>query len=330
MRRLRPLLLPTVSGVLYFLSWIGFGIWPLAFVCFLPLLWSLKDASPKQAFLRGWWMGFITHLGGYTWIVHLLTVFAYAPWPLAAAGYLAICAAQGLLFGVMSLALRWLWLRTDWRMAALLPVALAAAEFVYPLLFHSYTRVALMPVLPLAQMADLGGPLLLSAFQALVNGALFDSFVAWREVRRPPVWAMTASLIAVLAASTYRFWRLVRVDDAQRVAHKIAVGVAQPNVGQIELHQNPYASVRSLWEQTAELHARGAALVVWPEVGFNTVPVRDGAVDGSFIRGNVPVALIAGVVRVSGRDIWNSAVVVDTEGRLGDHYDKIQLLAFGE
>jgi len=330
MRRLRPLLLPTISGVLYFLSWIGFGIWPLAFVCFLPLLWSLRDASTKQAFLRGWWMGFVTHLGGYTWIVHLLTVFAFAPWPLAALGYLAICAAQGLLFGLMSLALRFLWLRTKWPAVALLPVALVAAEFVTPLLFQSYTGVALMPVLPLVQIADLGGPLILSAFQALVSGALFDSFAAWREGRRPPYRAMSASLIAVAACSAYGYFRLVRVDEMQRAAPRVPIGLAQPNVGEIELHQNPYASVRTLWDETAELHARGARLVIWPEVGFNTRPVRDGATDGSFIRGAAPVALIAGVERVSATDIWNSAVVVDEQGRIGDHYDKIQLLAFGE
>src|SRR5215208_707098 len=121
MQRFRPLLLPALSGILYFLSWIGFGIWPLAFVCFLPLLWALHGATHKQAFLRGWWMGFVTHLGGYTWIMHLLKVFAFAPLPLAVLGYLAICAAQGALFGVMSLALRWLSLRTGWKMAALLP-----------------------------------------------------------------------------------------------------------------------------------------------------------------------------------------------------------------
>ena len=211
---MRRLLLPTLSGVLYFLSWIGFGIWPLAFVCFLPLLAELKTANLKQSFWRGWWMGFVTHLGGYTWIMHTLRVFAFAPWPLAFLGYLAICAGQGLLFGVMSLALRWLWQKTGWSMAALLPAALVATEFAFPLLFQSYTGVALMPVLPLTQIADLGGPLLLSALQAVVNGALFDAWQAWREPRKPPFAAMTASLIALAASSAYGFWRMVRVDDA--------------------------------------------------------------------------------------------------------------------
>src|SRR5882672_1392490 len=70
----RDAALPTLSGVLYFLSWIGFGVWPLAFVCLNPLLISLRDTTPKGALARGAWMGFVTHLGGYTWIVHLLKV----------------------------------------------------------------------------------------------------------------------------------------------------------------------------------------------------------------------------------------------------------------
>ncbi|HMC33226.1 MAG TPA: hypothetical protein VKH65_02410, partial [Myxococcales bacterium] len=76
---MRRLVLPTLSGVLYFLSWIGFGIWPLAFVCFVPLLWALRDATPRRALWLGAWMGFVTHLGGYTWIMHVLQVFANAP-----------------------------------------------------------------------------------------------------------------------------------------------------------------------------------------------------------------------------------------------------------
>jgi apolipoprotein N-acyltransferase len=326
---MRRLLLPTLSGVLYFLSWIGFGIWPLAFVCFLPLLWELKDATPKQALKLGAWMGFVTHLGGYTWIMHVLKVFAFAPLPLAFLGYLLLCAAQGLLFGLMSLLLRWAWIRSGWRMAALLPVALVAAEFVFPLLFQSYTGVALMPILPMVQIADLGGPMLLSALQAVVNGAFFDAFLAWREGRPTPRWTLSASLIALAASGTYGFWRLVRVEEAQKAAPHLRIGIAQPNVGEAELHTNPYLSVRTLWGQTAELHGRGADLVVWPEVAFNVRPIKSPE-DGKLVQGGIPVPLIAGVERVSGQDAWNSAVVIDEQGRIGDHYDKIQLLAFGE
>src|SRR5207302_1342237 len=129
-----------------------------------------REATPRQALARGAWMGFITHLGGYTWIVHLLTVFAFLPTPVAILGYLLICAAQGFLFGVFAWAFRWAWLRTRWPLYALLPAALVATEHLYPLLFQSYTGVALMPALALVQVADLGGPLLTTALVALANG----------------------------------------------------------------------------------------------------------------------------------------------------------------
>ena len=326
---MRRLVLPTLSGVLYFLSWIGFGIWPLAFVCFVPLLWALRDATPKRALWLGAWMGFVTHLGGYTWIMHVLQVFANAPLPFAFLGYLLLCAGQGLLFGVMSFALVWVGRRTRWPAAALLPLALAATEFVYPLLFQSYTGVALMPVLPLVQVAELGGPLILSALQAVVNGAIYDAFEAWRLRRPPPIRVMSASLVALVGSGAFGLLRIVRIDGAQRSAPKLSVGLAQPNVGEVELHANPWASVRTLQDETAELHTRGAELVIWPEVGYNTRPLHAGS-DGRAVVGPVPVAAIVGAIRVDGKHVWNSALMVDAEGRIGDHYDKVQLLAFGE
>src|SRR5437763_11413519 len=123
----------------------------------------------------------------------------------------------------MSLALRWLWLKTRWPMAGLLPIALVATDHVFPLLFQSYTGVALMPVLPLVQIADLGGVLLLSALQAEVNGALFDALIAWRGGRRAPFRSLAASLVALAGAASYGSWRLVGVGDGQRTAPRVAI-----------------------------------------------------------------------------------------------------------
>ena len=323
MRRLRSLALPTLSGVLYFVSWIGFGVWPLALVCFAPLLFSLRDATPREALRRGAWFGFVAHLGGYTWVIHLLRVFAFAPLPLAFAGYVALCFAQGLLFGVFAWALRRTWTATGWPLAVLLPLCLVGTEFVYPLLFQSYTGVALMPLVPLVQVADLGGVLLLSALQATANGALADLFLT----RRP--WPVIGAGLALAASLTYGLWRMSRIDAREQGAPTRRIGIAQPDVGEIALHRNPYASVQALWADTAELHARGAEIVIWPEVGYNLRGVRDGD-DGRAIQGGIPVTVIAGVERVRGKEAWNSAIVITQEGKIGDHYDKIQLLAFGE
>src|SRR4051794_6679997 len=122
MRLLRSLALPTLAGVLYFTSWIGFGIWPLAFLCFVPQVFALEDATPRQALLRGFWFGFVAHLGGYTWIVHLLRTFAFFPWPVAFLGYLLVCATQGFLFAVFSWLLVLARSATRWPFTALLPL----------------------------------------------------------------------------------------------------------------------------------------------------------------------------------------------------------------
>jgi len=323
---------PTLSGVLYFLSWIGFGIWPLAFICFVPLVWSLREAKLSTALALGTWMGFVTHLGGYTWIIYLLQVFAFLPLPLAVLGYLLLCAAQGLLFGVFALLLRWSWLRTNWPSAVLLPIALAATEFLYPLLFQSYTGVAMMPLRALIQVADLGGPLLLTVLQGAANGALADALL-WqrRRTTRAPTASLIGASIALALCTAYGAWRIRQVTLAEASAPHLRVGISQPNVGEIELHQNARASVDALHQHTRELYGQGAELVIWPEAAFNTRPVRgDDPMIGRAIQEGIPVAIIAGVVRVEGEKIWNSAVMVSPDGVVGDHFDKINLLAFGE
>src|SRR3954464_2509695 len=208
---LLSLLLPALSGVLYFVSWIGFGIWPLAFVCFVPQVLALRDANGKQALRRGLLFGFVTHLGGYVWIVHLLRTFAFFPLWLATLGYFVVCAAQGGLFAVFSWALRRTWTATGWPLTALLPLCLVATEFVYPLLFQSYTGVALMPAIQLVQIADLGGVLLLSALQGLVNRAFAHALLRATSLRRALVSLAVRSAI-VAAAFIYGVFRIRRID----------------------------------------------------------------------------------------------------------------------
>jgi apolipoprotein N-acyltransferase len=120
------------------------------------------------------------------------------------------------------------------------------------------------------------------------------------------------------------------VDAREQAATHLKVGLSQPDVGEAELHQNPAASAQTLWDQTIALKNQGAELVIWPEASFDR-PVRTGDFGiGRIIQHGIGVSIIAGVIRTEGSKIWNSAVVVSKEGAIGDHFDKINLLAFGE
>src|SRR5260370_1542303 len=99
---------------------------------------------------------------------------------------------------------------------------------------------------------------------------------------------MYGSLLCLAASGAYGFWRMVRVEAAENAAPHVRVGIAQPNVGEIDLHANPYLSVRTLWSQTAELHGRAADLVVWPEGGFTLPGVAAADNDRRDIRRPAP------------------------------------------
>src|SRR5437660_1032902 len=155
-----------------------------------------------------------------------------------------------------------------------------------------------MPLLPLMQVGDLGGPLLSSALVGLSCGALAD-VVLGSPNRRAAAVAATALVFA--AAGGYGRWRMADNDRREREAPKRRSALAQPNVGEVELHKNPYASVRTLWSESAEAHARLAEIAVWPEVGFNVAQVDLSLGDAArVIQHGVPMSIIAGIERVSG------------------------------
>src|SRR2546430_15814827 len=102
--------------------------------------------------------------------------------------------------------------------------------FPYTTLFRS----ALMPAIQLVQVADLGGVLLLSALQGLVNGAIADALLLSTSVRR--VLFPLATATAILAvAFVYGMLRIRALEAREEAAPQVRVGIAQPDVGEIEL-----------------------------------------------------------------------------------------------
>src|SRR5262249_45065879 len=91
------LLLAAIAGTLYFLGFVGFGLFPLTWICFVPVLAAIASATPRRALLIGTVFGLVTNLGGYYWVIHLLEQFADLSLPLALLGYVLLCLYQGFL-----------------------------------------------------------------------------------------------------------------------------------------------------------------------------------------------------------------------------------------
>lgn len=329
------LLLAALSGVLYVLAFPGVDQFYLAFVAFVPAMLAARHATVRRAVLLGAVAGFVSHLGGYYWVVHLLREFAHLPLPAAVGGWLLVCLGQGASFGVGLGLARFLNARTGWPFALTLPVGLVAMDFLYPLLFPSYVGNTMAGALWLMQTADLWGVLGVSGLVGAVNGGLVDVLAA-RVDRRPfPLRPAIASGAVLLFALIYGAVQVSRIDARMAQAPSLKVGMVQSNIGGQLHHEDRGRSNRIHREMTRELAAQGVDLVVWPEGAWT------GRVDPEHtnvrlsVLGGLEQPLLFGATRY-GPDAngvrlpFNSAFLADGSGKVVGSYDKIQLLAFGE
>jgi apolipoprotein N-acyltransferase len=93
----------------------------------------------------------------------------------------------------------------------------------------------------------------------------------------------------------------------------------------------------ALQEQSRRLQGQGARLLLWSEGSFPVAVPRDFSEDfapDSLImirRGfDVPTIIGADMYDAAHDDAFNSAILLDADGRVGGRYDKVRLLAFGE
>ena len=332
MKRALPFALAALAGVLYFEGFIGHGHYALSWVCLVPALWSIRGVTPRRALGIGAFFGWVTHLGGYPWLVHLLQEFAGLPWAVAALGYALVCAYQGFQLAVFLCLARLVADRTGRPLGLVAPVVFTAVEWLYPLLFPSYLANAQLPFPLVTQVADLGGPLLVGFVIALVNGALYEVLAAAVE-KRPLPRALPAAALAVFVATLgYGAWAMRHWEAKEAAAPKLRIGLAQSNVGAADNHLKWDEGWRRNQRLTRLLAQEGAQLVVWSEGGYmGWLPSTVKRLPGF---SGAEVAVLAGTSRFDDRagrrEEFNGSVLVDKDGAVLGGYDKIDLLAFGE
>ncbi len=322
------------SGVLYFLGFVGFGLWPLIFVFLVPLMTATRQRSARASFFLGWLAGTVAMWGGYYWVVHLLQTFAHLDLHWAVLGFFLLTAYQGLAWGIVALFEHQA--RTHWRIptAISLTMAVIAIEAWYPFLFPNYAGNTLYVVPRLTQHVELFGMAGLSVLVGGVNGALADAVAAAREGRRMhrPL-AEASALLAVVAL--YGTIRMYQVDLLVQRSPTIEVALIQANLGARDKVGKRSEFIRRHQEMTRAAYDAhpDLDLVVWPESSYNRFLPRDRT-ELAYVNGNIPVPLlfgaISGDIRGEEREVFNTAVLTSSTGALASRFDKVRLLTFGE
>lgn len=315
--------------------------WPLAFLCWTPLLLAIDGLGWRRAALLGWLQGLLFNLAMQTFVVAGLQREAGLSLPTAVALLLGLSAWQGARHALLTACVA---MAREHGVGPIVsfPIFLVAVELLYPMLFPWYSALFLHSKPLWLQLAAVGGPLLVSFWLAIVNGAVARALTAGGIAARAAALAtgaLTAALVAAFGAD-----RIAAVEERIGRAPELQIGVIQGNVD-----KNTPGDAVVFYRDTSLSMLRDRPdldLLLWPETAvayptqadrvqrfFRDHVLRDrrDGVDAD----RVTVPLLAGLV-LSQRDprrgtvLTNSAVLSDGGGRIRGIYDKQALLPIGE
>lgn len=347
MSRGTALLSTLLSAAAYGLAFPPLGWHLLAWLTLVPFLLALRGASVRRALALGalWGIGAAYAVG--TWMPVAVTRYYQQPAVVGVATFV-VCAAVTVV--PYSVAFALLCRRIAGRgFAGLEPVLVGAAWAASEVLRArsplgnpwSLLGYAQTPVLPVVQIADLGGVFAVGFVVATVNAALASLFLAWRgptsewpDARRG---AAVAAGVLTFALS-YGGLRLAAAGD-DPAATPVAVVQGNLDLGsqwRPEMYGENLEAYLRLTDDA--LARRPARLVVWPENALTFFLEDERAYRFAIARvlaAHGADQLLTGGPR-SVRDAGaparylNAAFVLDARGAIGAVYEKRHLVPFAE
>ena len=335
--RLAPFAAAACGGALYFLGYVGYGVWPCILVFLPPLWWALECVRARRlsaSIFAGMIFGLVAYAGGFLWLWRLVDAFLDGNRFAGAVLWLCYGAWFALGFAVYAGAFGGI-RRNGWSVAVAGIPPLLVLEWLQPQVFPLYAGNALVGAPVWIQTADLGGPLLLTALLGAANVVAFETWAWWRATRQRPVAVWTAALAIALSALGYGHRRMTALEVAIRTAPALRVGLVQANLGPLEKSRLSLLTHRRHLEQTRELLAGGDLdLAVWPETAYVRGLRRPLPVSGRPILAELSVPLLFGgssVREENGRRLKsNSAFLIGADGTIRDAYDKNLLIPLAE
>ncbi|MHB8881090.1 MAG: apolipoprotein N-acyltransferase [Thermodesulfovibrionales bacterium] len=335
------------SGVLLVLSFPGFDYYPLAWIALLPLLFSLREKTPKEAFRTGYVFGIVYFFGTLYWVYHSITVFGGISLAASFGVVLLLCLYLGLYPAIFSWLFVLIMKKTKLPALLIVPVIWVVLEFIRSYLLTGFPWASVgysqYLFLPMIQIADVTGIYGISFLVMSVNGALFDIALVRRKLQDIPLYPLIYSvtgfitLAAVLLISLgYGAWRLVQNREQGTVRVSIIqASIAQDKKWEPAFQEEVLDIYRDLSQKAAA--ASSPQLIIWPETSVPFFFDYDTANTERLqkMQKELGAYLLFGSVLVRERTkehtlLTNSALLLDREGKPVYKYDKIHLVPFGE
>jgi apolipoprotein N-acyltransferase len=314
---------------------------PLAWVGLVPLLFAIRGCSVGRAFRLGWLTGFVFYVATTYWVGYTIIHYTAVPLPVAMAIVCLMAGALACYHAAFAAGIR-LFQRAGRGVVWLAPALWVTLEwlrgwffigFPWGMLGYSQYRFH-----DLVQIAEVTGVYGVSAVLVLFNVVVAEVLrQRGADVRRHFPGLLTVTVLLVVLPALGR-WRVATLARAP-VTGSLRVGLTQGNVEQDRKWDPEFQDeTMARYEQLTEAAAgAGARLVVWPETAapfFLQEPgERREAVLGLARETGTPLLVGVPAFREAGRgrlEQRNRAVLIEPPGREVAHYDKMQLVPFGE
>ena len=328
-----------------------YGLDHLIWLAPVPLFLAALGAGARRGLLLGWIAGMAIESAGFLWVLLAIRNFSAMGPVLSSIVFLFWLAYHTLPWALLGWALgrserpaHVLWVIPFW----------VGVEHLYPRIFPWHLGGALYAREPLLQCADLLGASGLTALVLLVAATLYRLILFVRRRDAFPLKTLVTAALLLAAALVYGPWRLEAIEEIERDAPRLEVGLVQGNVDPRD-EEDGRAQVDLYLDRSERLLARhpGIRLLVWPEGALSAHPFvleRPSALedpsgawhfwlrrDPGLLRRlrDLPVPLVAGARGLTfapgdERGVpYNIAVLVDDELPL-DVYRKNNRMPFGE
>ncbi len=340
--------LAAITGILFaitfFSKWFGIFGW----VCFVPLLYVLKDKNPRESFRLGMITGFFTNIISLYWLVGTLARFGGFPLPASILIIALFCLYSALQFGIFAYLISKLKLNKKICMkdALLICTIWVAAEYFFPVLFPFGIGNSQAFYLPIIQIVDLLGVKLLSFLIVFVNISIVYLIWFFKDRKKFPAPALLLSVLIFIILFAYGYMKIAESQKIVAESKKIKVGIVQANFDFFEKNpENEFFITERHQEMSKQIE--DADLIVWPETAIQDwfpLYLKDYKVqenrkvvpqmnDTFFLIGGlsfIPNEVFNGETFETEYTKFNTAFLTDSNSLILGTYNKVKLLMFGE
>ncbi len=311
--------LALLSGILLALCYAPVSWGFLGWIALVPLLLSLESANSRAtALARGFACGFVFFLFSLHWVIHV----DFLAWPsLVLPSSLFMMLFAWTVYEGRSIKnplLKIFWPALAWMSCEILRSEIPVFGFGWNLLAFSQSRT-----LPVLQSANVFGAYGLGFVMALVNVCI-----------RPRNDKRIRFLLLVIIFGGLFFYGNREMEKPETAKGKIQISVLQGNIPQsVKWATMARGTILETYLKLTELASFDRpGLIIWPEAAFPGYFNRD--TESPRVQAliqKIGIPLLIGAPHLETDDIaFNSAYLMDGEGKIRERYDKKNLVPFGE